>query len=335
MATYTANNNGEPSLNPIPLLNEEDLIRFNYTNDNNLNWKVPADGKYEIIAFGAAAGGKGGKAGGVLELKKGDNLNFKIHSKRNGGGSNNGAGGSIVSLNNAKIIAAGGAGGNGGSGSDGYGSPYYYSGSGGRGGNGGTTSSDTRGSNGRDSKCNASYDGGSGGQASSGGRRGLGGNGNGSNGGSGPTIHDGGGGGTGGRGGRYYYASGGGGGGGGLNEVSSNHQITNIINESGINSDHGYVLIKIIEKIIPNGYIFKDKGINKTFDIKNKKWIKLDGNLNLKNIQKKGVKNPSNLIQNTTKSMKSNLKTSLSSGSKFTQPVNLKSFKTINSISII
>lgn len=80
-------------------------------------------------------------------------------------------------------------------------------------------------------------------------------------------------------------------------------------------------------------YLFSENNEFKTFDLFNLKWttMKLDN----KTTETKGISDLSNLVQNTTKNFKSENKTTLNSGQQFTQPINLKSFKTINNIGVM
>jgi hypothetical protein len=81
---------------------------------------------------------------------------------------------------------------------------------------------------------------------------------------------------------------------------------------------------------IENFLAIKDaSGSRKTFDPIKKEWKTLSSN-----IENKGMTNLSNLIQNTTKQVKLNEKTTLTSGVQFSEPINLKSFKKIDNISI-
>lgn len=80
-------------------------------------------------------------------------------------------------------------------------------------------------------------------------------------------------------------------------------------------------------------FMLRDNNEVKSFDLSSKKWISVKKSK--ESIDKYSFTSLDNLIQNTTKSIKSNTKTNLSSGKKFTQPINLKSFKTISNISIL
>jgi hypothetical protein len=82
---------------------------------------------------------------------------------------------------------------------------------------------------------------------------------------------------------------------------------------------------------IENFLAIKDaSGSRKTFDPINKEWKKLSSGM-----ENKGMTSLDNLIQNTTKQVKPKEKTTLTSGVQFSEPVNLKSFKTINNFSIL
>jgi hypothetical protein len=78
-------------------------------------------------------------------------------------------------------------------------------------------------------------------------------------------------------------------------------------------------------------YIFSDNNEFKTFDLTNKMWIDVSSSNETK---LKGITSLRNLIQNTKKTIKPQVKTDLETGKKFSEPVNLKAFKTISNISI-
>ncbi len=84
---------------------------------------------------------------------------------------------------------------------------------------------------------------------------------------------------------------------------------------------------------IKTSFLFQDDGFTKSFDLTNKKWITV--NSNSRDTKSKGIKSLDNLIQNTTKTKKTTSSTTLSTGKQFNQPVNLKSFKTINNIEVV
>jgi hypothetical protein len=73
----------------------------------------------------------------------------------------------------------------------------------------------------------------------------------------------------------------------------------------------------------------------KTFDPIKKEWNTLSEKTNAKQIETKGMTKLDNLIQNTTKSIKPKTTSQLDFGKTFSEPINLKSFKTISSITII
>lgn len=84
---------------------------------------------------------------------------------------------------------------------------------------------------------------------------------------------------------------------------------------------------------IENFFIVKDQNASKTFDVDKLEWVSISSNS--KNITQKGITKMDNLIQNTTKSIKPEVKNETDSGKEFSKPMNFKSFKSISSISII
>jgi hypothetical protein len=221
-------------------------------------WTVPATGRYKIIALGAGAGGRGGKAGGILELRRGKKLQIKTHSRNTGGGrggsggkrsyntagrsGSGGSGGTIIKMEEELILAAGGAGGRGASGVGGGGRCGYSRSSGGSGGNGGEEG--YRGSKGGDGRGNSTKSGGSGGSYHSNGGSGGSGSYSGKSGANGSTIYDGGGGGGSGSANDCYPSGSGGGGAGGANFL--HETIEEPINESGINAEDGKVIVEYL-----------------------------------------------------------------------------------------
>jgi hypothetical protein len=82
--------------------------------------------------------------------------------------------------------------------------------------------------------------------------------------------------------------------------------------------------------IFKSNILIEDSGQKKTFDLGSLTWKPIKGS-----VKTKGITDLGNLIQNTTKSIKAPKTTTTETGSQFSKPVNLKSFKTISNISII
>ena len=68
-----------------------------------------------------------------------------------------------------------------------------------------------------------------------------------------------------------------------------------------------------------------------TFDVINQEWIPI----NNKEFETKGMTDLSNIIQNTTKIIKTTQQTNLTSGKQFSKPLNFRAFKTISNISVV
>ena len=105
---------------------------------------------------------------------------------------------------------------------------------------------------------------------------------------------------------------------------------TSIDNDTIIETQSGDRLLAG-EEII---HIIKDNDIIKTFDLINQEWIDLTDS-SQRTIEKNGMTDLGNLIQNTTKTVKTNKKVDLTNGQQFSQPVNFKAFKAITNISVI
>ena len=110
MTTYIMNQPGSNQVIDTPSgLQIGDVLRFNYSNEDQLSWNVPTQLNYKILAYGAKGedtllgeGGLGGKAGGVIKLNQGDVLSFQVWKAGYGGA------GSLVFRNSELIIAGGG-----------------------------------------------------------------------------------------------------------------------------------------------------------------------------------------------------------------------------------
>ena len=133
------NEPGSTVINEPQEIKPGDILRFNYTNNANLNWTMPIKAKWKLSVYGAgssSSSSSGGFASGDLNIKKSSLISLKINSSENGGGNaasnaRKGSGGTLLHIDSELMIAAGGSGGKGATGTGPYGT------SGGAGGNGG------------------------------------------------------------------------------------------------------------------------------------------------------------------------------------------------------